>query len=136
MIAFARRRPTITTIDGEVFTVDRIGLIEADWPRSPDDPPSPAQIRLARQWLVRLERIKSPTLNSYKLKHAAERWLASCDTPTYLSNGALIVAADRMGIGQRAGYGTPNTRLAVSRRSYHALTESMHRPAFVAEVSL
>lgn len=97
--------------------VDRVGLIVPgrQWPISGKPPAD--QIRAAVEWCEWAKVIKSPTFSSYCVKHTAERW-----AEFYISNGALIVAAGRVGIPMFSMppvfFRSPNAGLAISRRWY------------------
>lgn len=124
----ASKLPTIKLIDGNKVRVDENGLTTA----ITGTPPRPAQVRAAHRWLI--ERIggegfiKTPSVCSYSLKHAAQRW-----SHQYVSNGALIVAAAMLGYPmrpQRYVIGEPrNVIIGISRRHYENLPESFSAKA-------
>jgi hypothetical protein len=95
----------------------------ADWVGSRRD--------LARSWrlvarvaalLTTAERIRTPTVSSYSLKHTIERALG-----VYVSNGALIAAAIMVGLNLGRPRG-PNADVGVSRRWVRSLAPAQ-RPA-------
>lgn len=57
----------------------------------------PENVATAIAFLRRCVAIKTPTLGSYGLKHAAERWGATHGMAPYLTNGELIAAASYLG---------------------------------------
>ncbi|TWT68396.1 hypothetical protein Pan14r_06410 [Crateriforma conspicua] len=117
----ANHYPVVTLVDGQQCEVDRDGI--RDRQRS-TRPPTREEVKTAARWLFnRAIAIKTPTISSYTAKHAAERYCRS-----YIPNGAMIVAADRLGICQRlAHWNSLNTKIAISRRGFRLLPEStMH----------
>ncbi len=112
--------PVVTLSDGSTYHVDEMGLIAG---RRPLEPPPPAVDVLAcMSWLEqRVSPRNTPSVCTYGVKHAASRWLGR-----YLTNGAMIVAADRAGFSQdtgRSGGYILNTVLGVSLPSYRRLPE-------------
>lgn len=51
------------------------------------------EIEVCLNYLRGVRKAKKPNVGSYELKHAVERWAKTQGTPTYISNGSLIVAA-------------------------------------------
>lgn len=132
-LKFGRQYPSITTRDGRTYLVDSSGLIIY---RESVDPPCEQEIEAAARWLVKRIGIAGRTgtgrIGSYRLKHAAGRW-----SGTYVSNGAMIVAASREGyvlevIDRICPVATPiNCRVGVSQRHYHRLGEALMTDAEV-----
>ncbi len=114
-----RKHPKIRTVDGQVHSVDEDGLIGQSgrlWPVG--SPPSESDIQAAASWLqLRTQQIKSPGVGSYAAKHAAEKYIGR-----YIPNGAIIVAAYRLGIRQVAE--SINSGLFISSRAFERLPES------------
>ena len=111
--------PIVTMQNGNEFHVCCAGII--DWRETDYPPPPEEQISAAIGWLRERNReIQTPSVFSYRAKHAAERfWKA------YMSNGAIIVAADRLRIPQRqVRRGSLNTYIAISNRVYRKLWEA------------
>lgn len=123
-ISSKKRYPVITAIGGRTYRVDACGLLDVhrQWPAG--DPPDEEQIATAMRWLSRVEQIQTPSINSYSAKHAVERWLRLNVDKNYISNGAMIVAADRCGFRQSANDQSLNSELAISLQSYKRLPES------------
>jgi hypothetical protein len=76
----------------------------------PPRPPDADQVETALAYLSQLGRTKQPTFSSYYLKHRAEGWGRFFAETNYVSNGALIAAAVRLGLvikpfGINAGIG-------------------------------
>lgn len=136
MIAFANPYPTITTVDGQRCRVDGIGLLGFRRRLQPYPPPTREQIAMAMAWLGRVDRIKTPQFYSYSAKHAVERWLRLGGHPQWIPNGAMIVAADRLGFRQAVSSWSHNTNIAISLRSYHKLPESSYQMDRRSEVWL
>jgi len=61
-------------------------------------PPLEKQVETALAYLSQLKPTKQPTFSSYHLKHCAERWGKRHGMEPYVSNGALIEAAIRLGL--------------------------------------
>jgi hypothetical protein len=76
-------------------------LCHLAWAAAGDSEPQLAdEIARASEWLSRWP--KTTNINrragtSYGLKHRAEDWYAARGTPCYISNGALLMAAHRLG---------------------------------------
>jgi hypothetical protein len=70
----------------------RSGLYAA--PEAPDE----KEVETAIAYLSRLTPTKKPTCSSYFLKHRAEKWGKQHSMQRYVSNGALIEAAIRLGL--------------------------------------
>lgn len=92
--SLASRHPKVK-IKGVSYPVDRIGLIDSGRRFEINAPPDPEQVRAASRWLCECAihgMTKTPIIDSYRLKHAAEKWARE-----YIGNGAFILAADRCG---------------------------------------
>ncbi len=122
--------PGMVTVDGYVVYVDLLGTIDGltrDGKRRcdhPAPPPDVVDILAVMDWIEnrKLKPIKTPTISSYRLKHAAEKYLKR-----YISNGALIIAMDRCGFNQRMERNTwcaMNTYIGVSLKQYRDLPEA------------
>ncbi len=117
--------PRVTMVNGDRWTVDRRGLC---WPRPGRllAPPPDDQVDLAMQWLqLRIGdagRIATPTLSSYRLKHASESWAGQ-----YIANGAMIIALHRLDFPMRMARSRGpriNAMAAISWGWYRRLPES------------
>ena len=87
-------------------------------PETPDE----KEVETALAYLSRLDRTKHPNLNSYSLKHLAEKWGKRHGMQSYISNGALIEAAVRLGIPCReVNQSSINALIGVSIRSVRRL---------------
>ena len=115
----------VTMINRDVWGVDRFGL---SWSRPGRliTPPAADEIAIATEWLTErigdAGRIQTPTVGSYSLKHAAERWAGHP-----VGNGAMIVALARLGYTlrqQRAQGRRLNVAAGVSWKWYRRLPES------------
>ncbi|WP_168566852.1 hypothetical protein [Crateriforma spongiae] len=83
-------------------------------------PADEEEIRLAVEWLTRrCKPIKTPRHNSYVVKHCCERWAGR-----YVSNGAMIIAAERCGFRQRRLRNGVNTEIGIDTRRLIRLPES------------
>ncbi len=122
--------PSIVTVDGYVIFVDELGTIDGltrDGKRRcdhPAPPPKTEDVLAVMQWIEHrgLRPIKSPTVSSYKLKHAAEKFIGR-----HIGNGSLIIAMDRCGFNQRMERNTwcaMNTYIGVSLKQYRDLPEA------------
>lgn len=80
----------------------------------------PKQVATAIAFLRQCEPTKTLNTNSYSLKHKAERWGKRLGLESYLTNGALIVAAVYLGFSVRQHDG-PNASVGVSKQSITAL---------------
>lgn len=111
--------PTVI-VNGWTYRVDRFGLIVGN--REPAHPPSLRQVAAATRWLARCRMVIRPTVSSYAAKHWAERWAGS-----YVSNGALLVAAHHCGVPMRESRGVIgpalNCQLGLSLVSLRRLRE-------------
>lgn len=124
--------PWFKATSGRIHFVDSCGVIEGLWQLGPSqgkrriDCPGEApplnEIAGTIRWIEArgLVPIKTPTLSSYRAKHLAERWRRD-----YVSNGAAIIAFDRLGFRQSVDpcRATLNTTIAVLRKSYRDLPE-------------
>lgn len=110
---------SITAVDGRTFFIDEDGVIlgRERW-SAPRNPPSEADIADVVRWIQArgITCRKSPSVFSYSLKHAAERWIGR-----HVSNGAAIVALDRCGFSQVID--GKNTWAGIALRSYRSLPE-------------
>jgi hypothetical protein len=79
------------------------------------------QIATAIAWCKQIEKIKTPKYNSYWLKHHAEQWGGVHGLSSYVSNGALIVAADYLGFPIIQSSDIINALIGVSKRSVIAV---------------
>ncbi|MCA9137859.1 MAG: hypothetical protein KDB00_13900 [Planctomycetales bacterium] len=119
--------PRVTSITGETFAVDQNGLLMHGGPYRIREKPTPEMVDVCLRWLQRAEagRIKTPTLNSYTLKHAVERW-----SREYISNGSFLIAADQLGFrmvqDDRTWRATLNMDIGIGRRWYHQQPESLY----------
>ncbi|QDV41414.1 hypothetical protein Enr13x_12530 [Stieleria neptunia] len=117
--------PTVRMVTGEQFHVDQNGLLMFGNPYRIREKPSPELVAICLRWLERAEKIKTPGLNSYGLKHAVERWAGE-----YVSNGAFILAAHELGFrmipDDRTWRATLNVDVGISRRWYHKQPESLY----------
>ncbi|MDV6034399.1 MAG: hypothetical protein F9B45_30765 [Phycisphaera sp. RhM] len=118
--------PIAASIRGEVFRVDKLGLLTPGRAYPVCTMPAAKSVDRAVRWLERADagRIKTPSISSYTLKHAAERW-----TGQYISNGAFIVAAHQRGFRmmprQGSLYAPINMLVGMSKRVYYSLPESL-----------
>lgn len=64
----------------------------------PPKSPCEKQVETAVAYLSQLKPTKQPTSSSYYLKHRAEQWGRRHGMEPYVSNGALIEAAIRLGL--------------------------------------
>jgi hypothetical protein len=72
------------------------------------DPVVPTEVALCIAFLRQCRATTKPKVDSYRLKHVAERWAGR-----YVSNGALIAAATYLGLKMSRPYG-PNVRIAAA----------------------
>lgn len=86
---------------------DRLDLLKDD---------AVAQVATCLAYIARLDRIKTPSVSSYGMKHRAESWGRRNGWSPYVSNGSFIVAAVFSGCPVYAVTG-PNCRFGFSRRS-------------------
>lgn len=104
----------IVGINGWPVQVDRLGLVRCR--DSNGDPPSEAEIRVAMRWLERATTIKTANVATDDVGWTIER-----RTGRPISNGAVILAAHRLGIPiacKRNRYAS-TARLGISLRWYH-----------------
>lgn len=100
-------------INGWPVQVDRLGLVRCR--TSITDPPSEAEIRVAMRWLERAPKIKTANVGSDHVGWTIER-----KTGKTTSNGAVIIAAHRLGIPiacKRIRYAT-TAKLGISMKWY------------------
>jgi hypothetical protein len=85
--------------------------------RGAPSPIQPDQVLTAMMFL----RMFTP---SYYLKHVAERWGAKVGLCSYVSNGALILAAMELGLVVRPcdDWPNPNCRIGISKRDLRRIT--------------
>ena len=71
----------------------------------------PAQIKACVRWFERAEATGEPTVSSFWLKHVVEHWAG-----TFISNGAVIIAAYQMGfpIGREPSEDSTNVSIGVA----------------------
>ena len=71
----------------------------------------PAQVKACIRWFERAESTLEPTVSSFWLKHVVEHWAG-----TFISNGAVIVAAYKMGfpIGREPAESSANVTIGVA----------------------
>ena len=100
------------TVEGERLEVGQKGVVDSE--ATTLDAIDEDQIKLCVRWLTQAEATSIPTLNSFWLKHVIENWAG-----TSISNGAVILAAYRMGIpiGRDADCLTANVTVAVAPQS-------------------
>lgn len=79
-----------------------------------------AEVQTAIAFLQQCQRNKIPNLNSYALKHAAERWGRRNGMAAYVSNGELIAAGIFVGFEISEPQGL-NVFIGVNRRSVQEL---------------
>lgn len=79
----------------------------------------PAQVATAIAFLRTCEVVKKPNHGSYGLKHRAEQWGKRNGRESYVTNGALIVAAVHLGLPLQVLHG-PNANVGVSKKSIDA----------------
>jgi hypothetical protein len=94
-------------------------------PRSAPSPIQPDQVLTARMFLRRFTPTKLAYFSSYFLKHEAERWGAKVGLCSYVSNGALILAAMELGLVVRPydlGWVNPNAGIGISKRDFRRIT--------------
>lgn len=77
---------------------------------------SPEQVATAIAFLRHCEPTKTLNSDSYSLKHKAEKWGAKNGYESYVTNGALIVAAVYLGFPVAHSTG-PNASIGVSKKS-------------------
>ncbi|WP_186775983.1 hypothetical protein [Rubripirellula reticaptiva] len=85
-------------------------------------PPSVVEILVCVAWLEkRVTPRKTPSIGSYAIKHAVERW-----SGRYIPNGAAIIGVYLAGFPQYCeGYACPlNTDVGISLPSYRRLPEA------------
>ncbi|MCA1453980.1 hypothetical protein I6F35_12235 [Bradyrhizobium sp. BRP22] len=91
-------------------------------------PLQPEQIATAMAFLQMFRPTKHGTLSSYFLKHAAENWGGKIGLCSYVSNGALILAALMLGLvvePHRPDWLlSPNADIGISRRDFRRITGS------------
>lgn len=109
--------PTVL-VNGQRYYVDHHGIRWGNdhW----REQPRRKKVQAAQRWIqerIAPIQIKTPAVSAYRLKHAAERWHGS-----YISTGALILAAARCGIPMRVT-ATGRVLIAVSLPRYRALPE-------------
>lgn len=100
------------TVEGLRLTVGQKGIVgDVD---DVFDPVDDKQVELCTRWLSQAKATPTPTLNSFWLKHVVENWAG-----TFISNGAVIVAAHRAGlpIGRESDSRTANVTIGVSTDS-------------------
>src|SRR5215469_4734871 len=86
---------------------------------APPSPPQEDQVETALAYLALLKPTKVAALGSYGLKHRAEEWGRDNGHCSYVTNGALIEAAIRLGL--RVVPTGITARIGVSRRSVEQL---------------
>lgn len=68
---------------------------------------------------------KKGTFSSYWLKHEAERWGGKNGMRSYVSNGALLLAAFRLGLTVAPHRSpSPNAQIGLSKRDVRKFTEA------------
>jgi len=75
------------------------------------------QVRVCVEFLKQCERTKTGRMHSYGLKHMIEHWSERKGDIPYVSNGACIEAARRLGLVLLVQQEGPNAFLGVSQRS-------------------
>jgi hypothetical protein len=93
--------------------------------------PDEYEVGVAMEFLRLCRVVKGPTINSYSLKHVIERWAATRSdcrygrgTRDYISNGAAIEAARRLGIPffvHERDPKYPNAEICISKISLREL---------------
>jgi hypothetical protein len=68
-------------------------------------------------FLRQCQKLKTPKLGSYGLKHVAEQWGARHGMQPYIANGELIVAAIWLDFNVEWDGSEPNVRIAVSTKN-------------------
>jgi hypothetical protein len=85
------------------------------------------QVATAIAFLSMCEPTKTGRISSYSLKHAAERWGARNSLCSYITNGALITAALRLGLVveeyRDCWPSSPNALIGVRQSDFRRLTE-------------
>lgn len=91
----------------------------------PSNPPREKEVETALAYLSQLKPTKQPTCGSYYLKHRAERWGRYNGMEPYVSNGALIEAAIRLGLTIKPL--NINADIGVSKRDVKTLCKEERR---------
>lgn len=102
----------IETVDGERLQIGAKGVV--DQTDRSADPVDAEQIELCIRWFAGAKPTPEPTVSSFWLKHVVEHWAG-----TAISNGAVILAAQRVGlpIARDAGSRTASATIGVSADS-------------------
>lgn len=82
--------------------------------------PPEREVALAVEYLKQCKPVKSPRKDSYGFKHEIENWYG-----TYISNGAAIVAALRLGFPVKHIPSTPNCLIGVSAKERPRVKERL-----------
>src|SRR5262249_43487705 len=83
---------------------------------------SAARVATAIAFLRQCRPIKTPSLCSYGLKHAAESWGERNGLEGYVANGELIAAAVYLGLTLKPfEYDCPNVKIGISRKDVRRL---------------
>jgi hypothetical protein len=94
-------------------------------PRSEPSPIRPDQVWTAMAFLRMFTPTKRAHFSSYFLKHAAENWGCKVGLCSYVSNGALILAALMLGLVVKpydcCGV-NPNAGIGISKRAFRRIT--------------
>jgi hypothetical protein len=92
--------------------------------RNEPSPIRPDQVATAMAFLQMLRPTQRAYVSSYSLKHAAENWGCKVGLCSYVSNGALILAALMLGLIVRPydGWLNPNAAIGVSKRDFRRIT--------------
>jgi hypothetical protein len=77
--------------------------------------PPEREVLLATEFVAKMHRIKTCKWGSYGLKHYVEKCVSS-----YISNGAVIVAALKLGIPVKPIPGSPNCLIGLSKAKERA----------------
>ncbi len=94
-----------------------------EYPHAADE----EQVRVCTEFLQRCQRTQANRLTwrnsvySYGLKHHIEQWARKRDMGYYVSNGAAIVAALRLGLAVQPADSGPNAWIGVTRSSVYEL---------------
>jgi hypothetical protein len=93
--------------------------------RSEPSPIQPDQVLTAMMFLRMFTPTKLTYYSSYFLKHAAENWGGKVGLCSYVSNGALILAALMLGLTvapyDKEGW-SPNAGIGISKRDFRRIT--------------
>jgi len=102
----------VETVEGLRLTVGQSGVVRDV--SDAVDPIDDKQVKLCTDWFAQAKVTPTPSLNSFWLKHVVENWAG-----TFISNGAVIIAAYRAGfpIGRDSDNQTVNVTIGVSTES-------------------